>query len=543
MDNMISKTIEKNKEELKIGLFGASLFLSYFFLRQFIWLGSVELHTLMEVTSICLAAVVGVFALVRYYSKHNNTIFFVGVGFLGTSVFDAYHAVVTSTYFSPLLPSSLSSLIPWSWLAARFFLSFMLFLSIWIWYKDKKTNKKTKIDENIVYGWTLVLVIILLFFFTFFPLPRAYLSGYFIHRPEELLPAFFFILALVGFWKKGLWKTEAFEHSIIYCLVFSLGAQLVYMPYSNQVFDLEFDIAHLLKIVSYMAVFVGLMRNTYQSFTFEVQAAETQRLLNVELQNEIEVRVTVEKALKAKSALLEASNKELDSFSYSVSHDLRAPLRSLSGFSRALVEDYGDKLDETAKDYIARIQKGSQRMGEMIDQLLKLSRSVRDQIKIEKTNLSEIVEELKFDLIEIDPDRRVDFNIQKDIVAECDKKLIHVVLQNLINNAWKYSNKNDETKISFGMTKENGTKVYHIKDNGIGFDMAYADKLFVAFQRLHNIKDFEGNGIGLATVSRVINRHNGKIWANSEPDNGACFSFHLGEIGSNKNNEKGDRHG
>jgi signal transduction histidine kinase len=528
---MNDKLVENKEGQVQIALFGVLLLLPYFYLGQINWLGSSQLHTLIEVISTGLAAVVGVIALVRYYAKPENTMLFVGVGFLGTSVFDAYHAIVTSNYFSPMLPSGLSSLIPWSWLASRFFLSLMLFLSIWLWQRDNKKKTKTKIDEKAVYGGSIGLVLVLLFFFTFFPLPRAYIPEYFIHRPEELLPAFFFILALIGYWRKGLWKMEAFEQSLIYCLVLSLGAQLVYMPFSNQVFDLEFDVAHLLKTLSYFAVFIGLMRNIYQSFILEVQSANTQRQLNSDLKGEIDERVKVEKALKAKSVLLEASNKELDSFSYSVSHDLRAPLRSLNGFSRALVEDYGDKLDDTGKDYIARILKGSKRMGDMIDQLLKLSRSVRDQIVIEKTDLSEIVEELYVELKKVDPTRNVLFNIQENVVAHCDKRLIHVVLQNLINNAWKYTGNKKQAEISFGVELDKGKKVYYVKDNGVGFDMAYADKLFIAFQRLHNIKDFEGNGIGLATVSRVISRHDGKVWAEAELGKGACFRFYFSEVG------------
>ncbi len=228
---------------------------------------------------------------------------------------------------------------------------------------------------------------------------------------------------------------------------------------------------------------------------------------------------------------LEVTNRELEAFSYSVSHDLRAPLRSIDGFSQILLEDYADELDEEGKDYLGRVRAASQRMGRLIDDLLGLSRVTRGALRREGVNLSSLAQEVADGLGESRPDRDVDFEIEEGIEVHGDPRLIRVALTNLIGNAFKFTEREKRAKISFGQDRKlsqlGRVPVYYVRDNGAGFDMEYADKLFGAFQRLHGTNEFEGTGIGLATVQRIVHRHGGRVWAEGEVGRGATFFFTL----------------
>ncbi|RUT04348.1 hypothetical protein DSM106972_045760 [Dulcicalothrix desertica PCC 7102] len=226
---------------------------------------------------------------------------------------------------------------------------------------------------------------------------------------------------------------------------------------------------------------------------------------------------------------LKVVNKELEAFSYSVSHDLRAPLRSIDGFSLALLEDCLNELDGTGQDYLRRIRSATQRMGQLIDDLLTLSRVTRSDINLKPVDLSMLASRICTNL-QHQSERQVEFVIQNNLGATGDTNLLQVLLENLLNNSWKFTSKHPQAKIEFGATqKEDGTKVYFVRDDGVGFDMTYSDKLFGPFQRLHGMQEFPGNGIGLATVQRIVHRHSGRVWAEGNVEQGATFYFTLTE--------------
>jgi len=235
-----------------------------------------------------------------------------------------------------------------------------------------------------------------------------------------------------------------------------------------------------------------------------------------------------QEALSQRTIQLEAANRELESFSYSVSHDLQAPLRIINGFSQVLWENYHSSLDDRGKHYLQRIQANSKRMSDLIDALLQLSRVTRSQMTPVNVNLSSIAEDIISDLRGDNPQRQIEVKITPDLKTKGDPQLLRIVLCNLLHNAWKYTSKKSRSRIEFGVTNE-GVKqpAYFVRDNGAGFDRNYADKLFVAFQRLHNQSEFPGTGIGLATVQRIIYRHGGKVWAEGECDRGATIYFSL----------------
>jgi len=237
----------------------------------------------------------------------------------------------------------------------------------------------------------------------------------------------------------------------------------------------------------------------------------------------------LEQRVIERTAQLEAANKELEAFSHSVSHDLRAPLRSIDGFSQALLEDCGDRLDADGKRYLKHVRESAQQMGELIDDLLNLSRVTRADLRREPVDLSELVRSVLARLRESQPERQVEEVIQDGLVAEADPRLLDVVLTNLLGNAWKFTGKRASARIEFAAKAGERVPVYFVRDNGAGFDAAYADKLFGVFQRLHAAHEFEGTGIGLATVERIVRRHGGRVWAEGEVDRGATFHFTLEE--------------
>jgi PAS domain S-box-containing protein len=229
-----------------------------------------------------------------------------------------------------------------------------------------------------------------------------------------------------------------------------------------------------------------------------------------------------------------AVNKELESFSYSVSHDLRAPLRAIDGFSLALLQDCQDRLGPAEKEHLERVRAAAEHMGRLIDDMLNLARTARYELVRGQVDLSALAREILSDFQKAEPERRVTSVIAPDLTVEGDRTLLRVVIENLLGNAWKFTSKRPAARIEFGVQNEGGRKVYFVRDNGAGFDMKYADKLFGAFQRLHDGSEFPGSGIGLATVQRIIHRHGGRVWAEGTVGQGATFYFAVGAGGEDR---------
>ncbi len=238
---------------------------------------------------------------------------------------------------------------------------------------------------------------------------------------------------------------------------------------------------------------------------------------------------TLEQRVRERTAALEAANKELEAFSYSVSHDLRAPLRGIDGFSKMLLEKYAAQIDPSGQNYLTRVRSAAQRMGRLIDDMLNLSRIGRQEMRREAVNLSALAAVVVAELRQREPERQVQVEIQPELEVSGDAGLLRIALENLLGNAWKFTSRKTDARIAVGVTTREQQRVYYIRDNGAGFDMAYAEKLFVPFQRLHTEEEFPGTGIGLAVVQRIISRHGGRVWAEAEEGKGATIYFTLGE--------------
>ncbi|HET6496002.1 MAG TPA: ATP-binding protein [Thermoleophilia bacterium] len=256
----------------------------------------------------------------------------------------------------------------------------------------------------------------------------------------------------------------------------------------------------------------------------EADAARREAELQLALLNlELEQRVL------ARTVELEAANAELESFAYSVSHDLRAPLRALDGFSAMLLEDYGDQLDDKGRGYLKRVRAADQRMAALIDALLELSRLNRGELMRERLDLTAMAREIAAEIVEAEPGRTVEFVVTDSLEAYADRRLMQALLTNLLDNAWKFTAQHEAARIEVGVADAEGERAFFVRDDGAGFDVAYADKLYGAFQRLHGADEFEGLGIGLATAQRIVRRHGGRAWAEGAVEMGATFWFTLAE--------------
>ncbi len=625
-----SAGVTRRRRILTYWIVGTALPVFYLWVRGAPWLSSETFHTVLEVSATLLAFFVGVLALVRFYSKKNNTVLFLGAGFIGTGLLDGYHAAVTSAYFKVFMPSDLPSLIPWSWVASRQFLAVMLLLSWLGWRREQRAGAACRIPEGWVYAIAAILTTASFLFFAFVPLPAAYYGQLFFHRPEEFVAALIFGVTLWGYLSKGTWAHDSMEHWLIVSLIVGLVAQAVYMSLSSELYDLEFDAAHVLKIVSYVCVLVGLEMRMYEVLTaaeeghvriralvdhavdgiitidergtveslnpaaeqiFQVSASDIigsnvkvlmpdpyraqhdqylasylrtgeAKILKcgrtvsglrsdgtrfpldlavselflpdgsrryVGILRDVTDHVGAEAILMERTRELAASNEELEAFTYSVSHDLRGPLRTMSGFAYTLRESYGEVLDDKALDYIHRIIAAGGRMSDLIDGLLSLSKVASADMLVERVDLSELANSLTDELAAQAPDHVVTVQTAPGLFADGDPRLLRVLLRNLLENAWKFTRDVADPQVEVGVKRDGGLDVFYVRDNGIGFDMAHVDGLFTLFQRLHSDVDFEGTGVGLATVERIVRRHGGQVWAEAAVGEGAAIYFTLEE--------------
>ncbi len=459
-------------------------------------------HSFAEIFSITIAS--GIF-MVAWNSRKfldNNYLLFIGIAYIFIAFLDlihmlAYKGMGVFLGYGSNLPTQL-------WIFTRYIESITLVVAVFLIDRKLKHN-------FIFLGYSLAVII---FFFSVFYwniFPDAFIEGAgltsFKVISEYIISSILLVSILLLFRKRAEFNKTVFK-LIVASIIITIFSELAFTLYSD-VYGITNQIGHYLKIISFYLIYKAII---------ETGLVKPFDLLFRRLKKS-------EQVLKEKSTGLELVNKELESFAYSVSHDLRAPLRSIDGFSQALSEDYSSKLDDQGKDFLNRIRASANRMSELIDDMLTLSRVTRKEIKFSEVDLSKLAEEITGDLKTVKAERKVEFEIAPRLTASADLRLMRIALENLLGNAFKFTKKKKNAEIKMGLTSKNGRKAYFISDNGEGFDMAYVDKLFTPFQRIHSESEFEGTGIGLAIVQRIMNMHNGKIWAEGKVGEGAIFYF------------------
>jgi len=336
--NIENECIFENRRKIIYIIIAVFLTILYLYLRGSDWQGSKNLHTVMESVSTILAWMVGITSLIRFYSNKQEFLYlFIGAGFIGTGFLDAYHALVTSAFFDIYFPSPSESLIPWSWIASRLYLSVLLFLGWYYGFTYAKNATTLTINEKKIYIIATISTILTFMFFAFVPLPRAYYAEYFFHRPEEFLPAVFFIFALVGFYKNGKWKTDFFEHWLVIALIVNLVSQIVFMSFSGHLFDMEFDAAHFLKKVSYICVLVGLYFSMFNLFQ---KADNMKKILEVKINEALKINTTQTEELEEFTKSLEKEVEKKTSDLTQANNDFE---NLLSKFDRSVIASRTDE--------------------------------------------------------------------------------------------------------------------------------------------------------------------------------------------------------
>jgi signal transduction histidine kinase len=482
-------------------LAGAAALAGLYFLSQENYL---LFHGIAEGFSIVIAFAIFAVAWNSRRFMDNNYLLFIGIAYLFVGGLDFLHTLAYRGM--GVFPGYGTNLATQLWIAARYVEALSLVMAPLFIHRRLPTSLA-------FLGYSLVVVLLLASIFYWDIFPTAFIDGSGL-TPFKIASEYFIsALLLAAIWLL-LRNRREFSPGVVRLMVASLGITIA----SEMSFTLYTDaygianvIGHLLKVVSFYFIYKALI---------ETGLTRPYDLLFLDLKRG-------EEALQRTNIELEASNRELEAFSYSVSHDLRAPLRSMEGFSQALIEDYGDRLDDEARKYLRYIQESSELMAQLIDDLLKLSRITRDEIQMETVDLSDLARSIAAELGERGQERRVEFSIANGMFGRGDRRLLGIALENLLGNAWKFTEKTPSPRIEMGASREGDVLTYFVRDNGAGFDMRYVDKLFQPFQRLHKSTDFPGSGIGLATVQRIIRRHGGRVWAEGKAGHGATFYFTL----------------
>ena len=487
------------------------------------WRGTTELHTLMEVLATTCALVVAAVALVRYSARASNLYLLVGVGFLGTAILDGYHALVTSTWFKDVVPSPPPSLIPWSWVAARIYLALLLLAGFVARHREERLGAAGRIRAWRVFLGLTCLPVAFGMFFALVPLPSAYYRFIWFGRPQEFLPAALFGVALVLYWRKGLWRSDAFEYTLMLSLLIGFASQAIYMSRSHLLFDGMFDGAHMLKTLSYLVVLGGLLVNMRRLYQDQDDFSRQLELRGDELEC---VRDELERMITE----LERSNKELDDFCYVASHDLKEPLRGISHSIGFLLEDHGEELNDDVTERLENLPKMTERMEALLSSLLHYSRLGRAEFDRRSVDLAEVLGDVERALAGRIAESGAHIEVRGELpVVSCNRAAVEEILTNLVSNALKYSDDGPRVSIHCSVHPVTGHARVHVADEGIGIRERHLQSIFTIFKRLHSRERYGGGvGVGLTIVKKLVDRHGGEIDVSSEAGEGATFSFTLG---------------
>lgn len=470
-------------------------------------------HSLAEIFSIIIAGSIFVIAWNSRQFLDNNYLLFIGIAYLFVAGVDLIHTLAYKGM--GVFQGYGTNLATQLWIVARYMESLSLLVAPLFLRRNLRVNL-------VFLGYAVATAFLLTSIFYWNIFPQCFVEGVGL-TPFKKVSEYIISMLLLGSLVLLLKNRREFDKGVLRLLIASIivtiGSELAFTFYVDA-YGFYNLIGHFLKILSFYLIYKALI---------ETGLAKPYSLLFRNLKQSEQALAQQAQQLTRANTELAAINQELEAFSYSVSHDLRAPLRSIDGFSQALLEDYEEKLDKQGKNYLQRVRSATQRMGELIDDLLTLSRVTRSEMKLQTVELSALAHSIVTELQKIQPERRTEFVITPGLSANGDAHLLRLLLENLLGNGWKFTGKHPQASIEFGSIQVDGKQAFFVRDDGAGFDMAYADKLFVPFQRLHSPSEFPGTGIGLATVQRIVHRHGGQVWAEGKVEKGATFYFTLGE--------------
>lgn len=504
-------------------------------------------HNVAEFFSIMVSLSVFSVGWYTYDQSKDRRALFLGTAFLAVGLLDFMHTLSNAAMPAFFTPNSTNKSTQF-WISARLFDASALLASAYV-YADTQGRWLAKTS---LLAASLSITCLLFTGIVFFPefLPATAIQGVGLtplKRYLEFAVILLLVAASVAYWRR---MARTGDRLLIYNLaafIICIFSEAVFASYKTG-FDTYNVLGHIYKVVAFYLIYKGIFASSVQKPYVDLSGANEKLRLEIAERKRAEAEIQtlnreLEQRVAARTAQLEAANRELEAFSYSVSHDLRAPLRAIEGFGKILVEDHAAKLDDGARGYLDRIFSATQRMGQLIEDLLNFSRVSRGDFHLTAVDLSAMAGEIAGNLKKANPQREAEFVISGGLLAEGDERLLRVALENLLGNAWKFTGRTSRCRIEFGALAlgarnaegkrkgapavEPGKTIYYVRDNGAGFAMSYADKLFTPFQRLHNAQEFPGTGIGLATVQRIISRHGGKIWAEGEVGKGATMYFTL----------------
>ena len=475
--------------------------------QQINYVGIAQVHTITEVVAVFIALFVSAMGFIRFISQKSSIFLFIGVGFLVTGLLDGYHAFVTSVFYIRRTSVVLPQQVLWSEIAPRIFLPIVWVLSWICWKSETKNGRFSVLIICLTLGFLAFVIFTVLLFV---PLPNAiYSPKLFLSQPSALIPALFYLLALIVYWLKKDWQADNMDYTLGLSLIIGLGSEGLFMASSHQLFDSQFVAAHILKLSSYLAILIGLLMSMF--IIFRQSEASIEDLSRAHAQ------------LKARSRELSQTNSDLETLLYVISHDLKEPLRSIQNFSQMVSQRYAEKLDEKGRDFLVRVMRGAERLHQLLDDILILSKAKKLEVS-QKVIAGEKVVKKALDRLEgTIKEKRAIIDISSDLPnLRVNETWATVAITNLISNALKYTFNGNVPEIHIGpYSGSEGTGIV-VRDRGPGIPQEHRNRIFQLFQRAVG-REIEGTGAGLAIVAQVAKRHGGRAWMRSRAGGGAEF--------------------